>query len=124
MSQPSQPGPPTKPSTEDLAGIPVLVDGPVDTTRGLYRGAIPLLPIPPGYRPTVEDLAGTPVLVEGPEDKTVRPYGRPLPTFSPQEDHRKGCVGASANKRRLPADATAPPSWKRRSLAVGSAGLG
>lgn len=67
---------PHPPTPDDLAGIPVCVEGKEDTTirpsRVKRREA---LPSPVGL-PTPDDLAGIMVCVEGPEDTTTRPRKR------------------------------------------------
>jgi hypothetical protein len=78
-SQPENNNPPPKrPTPEDLAGIPVCVNTPVDYTIRPQRAATPNIKprADKNQKPTTEDLAGIPACAEV-KGATFRPRKRP-----------------------------------------------
>src|SRR5262245_56683511 len=94
-----------RPTPEDLAGTPIVVEGREDlTVRPRRAGSVRITDDSSrqdesngSYRPTPEDLAGITIIVEGREDLTVRPRrstladrykGKPNPPPDSQNDQR------------------------------------
>lgn len=72
MSTPSQPNHRGRPTADDLAGIPIIIEGKDD---GIPRprprgGRLYACPPPSNKPPTADDLAGQPVCVEEPRHKS------------------------------------------------------
>jgi hypothetical protein len=69
-----------KPTADDLAGVPVCIEGDNPTLFSRKKSGRGPFVVPPLTRtPTADDLAGVPVCAEGEEDLTRRPRKRPKP---------------------------------------------